>query len=124
MISCPVGSIRTHQSDPIVKTVIDQVFPAEIDALRIPGVGVMSAIPLFSSLHFHTCVPSFVMCACDFISGDAPGLPLCAVVRGDSVLHPAARREHHDRLAQIQRQVSALPARYTSLCMYECMYDV
>ncbi len=43
MISCPVGSIRTHQSDPIVKTVIDQVFPAEIDALRIPGVGVMSA---------------------------------------------------------------------------------
>ena len=58
MISCPVGSIRTHQSDPIVKTVIDQVFPAEIDALRSPGVGVMSVIPpsflpfpLFSSLH-------------------------------------------------------------------------
>ncbi len=50
MISCPVGSIRTHQSDPIVKTVIDQVFPAEIDALRIPGVGVMSAIPLPPSL--------------------------------------------------------------------------
>ena len=49
MISCPVGSIRTHQSDPIVKTVIDQVFPAEIDALRIPGVGVMSAIPLLPS---------------------------------------------------------------------------
>ena len=55
MISCPVGSIRTHQSDPIVKTVIDQVFPAEIDALRIPGVGVMSAIPLLPSLSSPPC---------------------------------------------------------------------
>ena len=38
MVSCPVGSIRTHQSDPLVKTVIDQVFPAEIDAQARYGI--------------------------------------------------------------------------------------
>lgn len=38
MVACPVGSIRTHVSDPLVKQVMTEVFPAEIDPVRIPGV--------------------------------------------------------------------------------------
>ena len=37
MVACPVGSIRTHQPDPLVKDAID-LFPAEIDPINIPGV--------------------------------------------------------------------------------------
>lgn len=37
MIACPVGSIRTYSPDPFVKQALD-VFPAEIDARRLPGV--------------------------------------------------------------------------------------
>eukprot|EP00597_Dinobryon_sp_UTEXLB2267_P004159 CAMPEP_0170061968 /NCGR_PEP_ID=MMETSP0019_2-20121128/3360_1 /TAXON_ID=98059 /ORGANISM="Dinobryon sp., Strain UTEXLB2267" /LENGTH=328 /DNA_ID=CAMNT_0010267977 /DNA_START=43 /DNA_END=1029 /DNA_ORIENTATION=- len=38
MVACPVGSIRTVVSDPLVKQVLSDVFPAEIDPIRIPGV--------------------------------------------------------------------------------------
>lgn len=37
MISCPVGSIRTYQPDALIKTAFD-IFPAEIDSLRIPNI--------------------------------------------------------------------------------------
>lgn len=37
MVACPVGAIRTHHPDPIVKEALD-IFPAEIDAFLIPGV--------------------------------------------------------------------------------------
>jgi hypothetical protein len=38
MVACPVGSIRTHRPDALVKTALADVFPAEIDPVRIPGV--------------------------------------------------------------------------------------
>ena len=41
MVSCPVGSIRTVVSDPLVKQVLSEVFPAEIDPIRIPGVNLI-----------------------------------------------------------------------------------
>ena len=59
----------------------------------------------YTYIHIHTYI---------YTSGDAFGLPLAAVLWGDTLLHPAARRKHHDRLAQIQCQVS--------VCMYVCMY--
>eukprot|EP01038_Epipyxis_sp_PR26KG_P014530 gene14530-19507_t len=37
MIACPVGSIRTKEPDPLIKTALD-VFPAELDPKSIPGV--------------------------------------------------------------------------------------
>ena len=82
MISCPVGSIRTRFSDPIVKSVIDNVFPAEIDPLRIPGVRALTltytATTCYSYIHtfihtyihlhtfihiyihLHTCIHSYI----------------------------------------------------------------
>lgn len=37
MISCPVGSIRLHEPDPLVKDAI-MLLPAPIDPVRLPGV--------------------------------------------------------------------------------------
>ena len=37
MISCPVGSIRLHSPDPLVKKAL-QLLPAPIDPVRLPGV--------------------------------------------------------------------------------------
>lgn len=37
MVSCPVGAIRTRKADPLIDYAFD-VFPAEIDPERIPGV--------------------------------------------------------------------------------------
>lgn len=37
MISCPVGSIRLHNSDPLVKRALN-IYPAEIKPLSFPGV--------------------------------------------------------------------------------------
>ena len=36
-VSCPVGAIRTHSPEPLVKLAIE-AFPAEIDPAHIPGV--------------------------------------------------------------------------------------
>jgi len=37
MVACPVGSIRTHAPDPLIKAAFE-AFPAEIDPERMPGV--------------------------------------------------------------------------------------
>lgn len=37
MLVCPVGAIRTHETDPLIEKTKD-VFPAEIDPQHIPGV--------------------------------------------------------------------------------------
>lgn len=38
MVACPVGSIRMRVPDPLAKIVAAEIFPAEIDPVRIPGI--------------------------------------------------------------------------------------
>lgn len=38
MVACPVGSIRMRVPDPLAKIVATEIFPAEIDPVRIPGI--------------------------------------------------------------------------------------